>query len=192
MVRCTKAFLPILKRQSIHGLHKGGRILNVASMAGKVVGFGLATAYNASKHAAVAFSHGLRIDMAPFGIQVCTICPSFHGTPIVDTMSEKLKSYWMSLPKEVCAEYGDEFFNFLSLQSRLPQCFTWRMETVIEGLMDLLSSRTVPAEYIVGSDARFGLSLLRMVPHWIVDVIFRYVPPRPLPACRQSKIEEKA
>lgn len=101
-------------------------------------------------------------------------------------MTDKLETYWKSLPPDVAAQYGEEYFRFLCFQSRLPQCFTWRMETVVEGLLDLLTARTVPAECIMGSDARFGLSLLRMLPHWVVDVLFRYIPPRPLPACRRQ------
>jgi NAD(P)-dependent dehydrogenase (short-subunit alcohol dehydrogenase family) len=107
MVRCCKAFLPILKKQSASGAHTGGRIVNVASMAGKVVGGAGFPAYGASKHAAVAFSHGLRIEVAPFGIQVCTLCPTFHGTTLVTDMSRRYDALWKTLPKDMKEEYGE-------------------------------------------------------------------------------------
>ena len=65
------------------------------------------TAYSASKHAAVAFSHGLRLDLASFGIQVTTICPTFHDTPLVTNAFEQIDNHWKSLPEEVVKEYGD-------------------------------------------------------------------------------------
>ena len=125
--------------------------------------------------------------MAPFGIQVCCICPSFHGTPIVNGMTDGLERYWQSLSKEKTVEYGPAYFRFLVLQSRLAQCFTWRMQVVVDDLMALLAARSVPAERIVGSDARFGLILMRMVPHAVVDLVQQWIPPRPLPACMQEK-----
>ena len=110
VVRCCKAFLPLLKQQVQLGTHKGARILNIASMAGKVPCMGNLTAYGASKHAVVAFSHGLRVDLLPFSIQVTTVCPTFHGTPMVEDSSAVFDAYWKTLPKEIMEEYGDGMY----------------------------------------------------------------------------------
>lgn len=108
VVRCCKAFLPLLKQQVQNGTHTGAaRILNMSSMAGKLVVCGNLTTYSASKHAVVAFSHGLRVDLAPFGIQVGTFCPTFHGTPMVQDAKENFDAQWKKLPKEVVEEYGE-------------------------------------------------------------------------------------
>ena len=111
IIRCCKTFLPILKQQAREKKHAGSRVINLASMAGKVIACGNLTSYCASKHAVVAFSHGLRVDLAPFGIQVCTVCPTFHGTPMVQTFQgEHIDTQWAGLSKETREEYGDGKF----------------------------------------------------------------------------------
>ena len=106
MVRCCKAFLPILKDQAIKQTYTDMRIFNLTSMAGLVAGgIGLA-AYSASKHAANAFSTVLRLELKGFGIQVTTINPSFHGTPLVNTMGDKASKQWETLDSAKKEEYG--------------------------------------------------------------------------------------
>jgi short-subunit dehydrogenase len=51
-----------------------GKILFMSSMSG-LVGFPLAGAYCASKHAIEAIAEALRVELAPFGIKVATINP---------------------------------------------------------------------------------------------------------------------
>lgn len=72
-----------------------GHIVNVASMAGKVVAPGIAV-YNASKFAAVGLSAAIRAEFASTGVSVSTVLPSAvrtelssgaplgHGMPTVD------------------------------------------------------------------------------------------------------------
>jgi NAD(P)-dependent dehydrogenase (short-subunit alcohol dehydrogenase family) len=109
MVRCCKAFLPVLKEQAVSGVHTDARILNITSMAGLVAqgAIGMA-AYSASKHAANAFSHILRAEVLPsFQIQVSTINPSFHGTPLVHSMGDMVSKQWDSLKNSTKSEYGE-------------------------------------------------------------------------------------
>jgi NAD(P)-dependent dehydrogenase (short-subunit alcohol dehydrogenase family) len=109
MIRCCKAFLPTFKEQAISGLHTDSRILNITSMAGLVAQGAIGmSAYSASKHAANAFSHILRAEVYPsFQIQVTTINPSFHGTPLVHSMGDMASKQWDSLGAPIKAEYGE-------------------------------------------------------------------------------------
>lgn len=109
MVRCCKAFLPILKEQAISRIHTDARILNITSMAGLVAQGAIGmSAYSASKHAANAFSQILRAEVFPsFQIQVTTINPSFHGTPLVHSMGGLASQQWASLKASTKAEYGE-------------------------------------------------------------------------------------
>lgn len=109
MVRVCKGFLPILKEQAIKRTHTDSRILNIVSMAGIISGPGLAP-YTASKHAAVAFTAGLRMELKCFGIQVSSVNPSFHGTVLVDSMGDVLHKVWDSLPESKREEYGQGTF----------------------------------------------------------------------------------
>jgi NAD(P)-dependent dehydrogenase (short-subunit alcohol dehydrogenase family) len=107
MVRCCKAFFPILKDQAIKQTYTDMRIFNLTSMAGIVVGGIGFSAYAASKHAANAFSTILRLELKEFGIQVTTINPSFHGTPLVNTMGDKASKQWETLDSAKKEEYGE-------------------------------------------------------------------------------------
>ncbi|WP_018752237.1 SDR family NAD(P)-dependent oxidoreductase [Paenibacillus sanguinis] len=68
MVRCTQAVLPAMKSV------RSGRIVNVASIAGKI-GTAKSTAYTATKHAVIGFSSALRQEVREYGITVSTINP---------------------------------------------------------------------------------------------------------------------
>lgn len=83
------------------------RILNLTSMAGLVTGSLGMSAYAASKHAANAFSTVLRLELKGFGIQVTTVNPSFHGTPLVNTMGDETTKLWETLDPVKKEEYGE-------------------------------------------------------------------------------------
>ncbi len=71
--RVTQAFLPGL-------IERGwGRIINIASTAGKV-GFLYTAAYCASKHGLIGFTRALALEMARYDITVNAICPGFVAT----------------------------------------------------------------------------------------------------------------
>lgn len=64
-----------------HG--EGGQIVSTASIAGLISGSSMA--YNVTKYGVVAFSEGLRMDLAPRGIGVSVLCPGFIRTNIMDS-----------------------------------------------------------------------------------------------------------
>jgi short-subunit dehydrogenase len=64
----TKAIIPIMRKQ------ESGRILNVSSVAGKIV-FPMGAWYHATKFAVEGFSDALRMELRPFGIHVIVIEP---------------------------------------------------------------------------------------------------------------------
>ena len=63
------AFLP--------GLGRGSHVVNVVSVAGSFA----AGPYSASKHAQLAFSRSLAVELAPRGVSVHTVSPGFVETP---------------------------------------------------------------------------------------------------------------
>jgi short-subunit dehydrogenase len=48
---------------------QGGRIINIASLAG-LIGHPFNASYSASKHALVGFTKSIRVELAPFGIEM--------------------------------------------------------------------------------------------------------------------------
>jgi short-subunit dehydrogenase len=72
-VHTTLAVAPLMKRNG------GGRIVNIASIGGKIPVPHLAP-YCASKFALVGFSGGMRTELAHDGIKVTTVCPGLMRT----------------------------------------------------------------------------------------------------------------
>ena len=74
---CTREFLPGMIARG------GGRIVNISSVAGKVVITPNAT-YCAAKHGIVAWSEALSAELHRFGIRVHVVCPGRVETPFFD------------------------------------------------------------------------------------------------------------
>jgi NAD(P)-dependent dehydrogenase (short-subunit alcohol dehydrogenase family) len=74
-LRCIRQVLPLMRES------KSGCIINVTSVAGKLVRSPLA-AYAASKFALEALSEGLAQEMKPFGVRVALVEPGIIDTPM--------------------------------------------------------------------------------------------------------------
>ena len=73
----TKAFVPGMIAQ------RSGRIITVASIAGKVGGKYIA-AYTAAKHGAIGLTRALAVELNPYNITVNAICPGYVETPMTE------------------------------------------------------------------------------------------------------------
>ncbi len=72
-LRLTRALLPRMKERG------AGHIVVVASLAGLVGAPGM-VAYSTTKFAMVGFAEALRVEVAPHGIGVSTVCPGYVRT----------------------------------------------------------------------------------------------------------------
>jgi NAD(P)-dependent dehydrogenase (short-subunit alcohol dehydrogenase family) len=72
----------LVPRMKAHG--EGGHVVNTASIAGLVALPSLGI-YTATKYAVVGISETLRAELAPFGIGVSVLCPSFVKTRLADS-----------------------------------------------------------------------------------------------------------
>jgi NAD(P)-dependent dehydrogenase (short-subunit alcohol dehydrogenase family) len=68
-----------------------GRIINIASVAGKV-GFQYTSAYCASKHGVVGLTRAVALEVAKKGVTVNAICPGFVDTPMTDLSVDNIVS----------------------------------------------------------------------------------------------------
>jgi 3-oxoacyl-[acyl-carrier protein] reductase len=88
----TKAVLPKMVTQHY------GKIVNIASIAGAVVGFSNLAHYSASKGAIAGFTKSLALEMAPHGINVNAIAPGPIDVGIIPVGSEIAAQTVKSIP----------------------------------------------------------------------------------------------
>lgn len=94
---CTQAFLPDMLAGN------WGRIVNVASTAGKVGGPYIA-AYAASKHALLGLTRSAAAELAPRGVTVNAVCPGYVDTSMTKrTLETIVRKTGMSRPEALKA-----------------------------------------------------------------------------------------
>nr|XP_020450393.1 dehydrogenase/reductase SDR family member 9 isoform X1 [Monopterus albus]XP_020450394.1 dehydrogenase/reductase SDR family member 9 isoform X1 [Monopterus albus] len=108
VIDVTLSVLPLIKKAR-------GRVVNVASVFGRISPFG--GPYCVSKYGVEAFNDSLRIDMAPFGIKVACIEPGFFATNMTDaaSMMNNLRKLWDRLPQDVKDDYGHSFLEDITV-----------------------------------------------------------------------------
>ncbi|XP_061142444.1 retinol dehydrogenase 7-like isoform X2 [Syngnathus typhle] len=108
VIDVTLSVLPLIKKAQ-------GRVVNVASVFGRISPFG--GPYCVSKYGVEAFNDSLRLNLAPFGVKVLCIEPGFFKTNVTDTkvLENNLKKLWDRLPQDMKDDYGPDF-----LESEIP------------------------------------------------------------------------
>jgi NAD(P)-dependent dehydrogenase (short-subunit alcohol dehydrogenase family) len=77
---CCKYAVPPMIRQ------QGGRIINIASVAG-LRGLGYSAHYCAAKHGVIGLTRALALELADHGIQVQAVCPGTVESPILEGLA---------------------------------------------------------------------------------------------------------
>ena len=77
----THAVVPVMKRQ------KAGKIVNLASIAGRGMSVSSGAAYAAAKGGIIALTRKLSFELGPFGVTINAIAPSL-------TLTERIRPHW--------------------------------------------------------------------------------------------------
>jgi 3-oxoacyl-[acyl-carrier protein] reductase len=89
---CTKAVIPKMVEQ------RYGKIINVASIAGAVIGYMNLAHYSASKAGIVGFTKSLALEMAHYGININAIAPGPIDVGVMPADSEILQQVIKTIP----------------------------------------------------------------------------------------------
>jgi len=151
-VAVTQALLPALRRAR-------GRIVFIGSISGRSA-LPFTGAYAASKYALEAVTDALRIELMPWGLRVAIVEPGVIATPIWETSLGLGEALLSSMPPEAMVHYGA---SMPGLRKRAQRGKEGRdPDDVARAVEHALTARRPKLRYVVGTDARIRLALLRL------------------------------
>ena len=137
-VYTTRAAVPMMRKQ------KGGHIFQVSSVGGRIAVAGN-TPYHAAKWAVGGFSDSLAMEVAPFGVKICTLEPGGIRTNVA---RRAVKNAPDLLP-----EYEATVGSFLEMLRGLEGRWESDPRKIADVILQLANSDDVPARLILGVDA---------------------------------------
>ncbi|XP_029981643.1 dehydrogenase/reductase SDR family member 9 [Sphaeramia orbicularis] len=174
VIDVTLSVLPLIKKAK-------GRVVNVASVFGRISPFG--GAYCVSKYGVEAFNDSLRLNMAPFGVKVCCIEPGFFKTNVTNKtlVKNNVNELWDRLPQEMKDDYGEEYLKIFyeSMDQRFKQLIDADLMKVVSCMEHAISAVHPRTRYSPGWDAKTIWLPLSYMPTWITDGFFLKYSPKP-------------
>ncbi|KAJ3207257.1 hypothetical protein HDU67_007585 [Dinochytrium kinnereticum] len=175
-LRMMRSLLPSLRKFTKSTPKQTPRIVNIASVAGRVICPGL-SAYSASKHAFKALTEAVRIEVKRFGVGVVVIEPAFASTGMVvggrEAQRRALQRSFESIGEEVKRAYGvgEELLEDM-LEKREDvggSLFTMKPGQVVKCIVDAVERPRPEIRYVVGMLAYILILAKNIVPTWIFD-----------------------
>jgi len=138
VVYTTRAAVPVMRKQ------KSGHIFQVSSVGGRIAVPGN-TPYHAAKWAVGGFSDSLAMEVAPFGVRVCTLEPGGIRTNWQRRASQNAP--------ELLPEYEAPVGSILKMLRGLEGRSEGDPRKIADVILQLASSDEVPVRLILGVDA---------------------------------------
>ncbi|NXL65520.1 RDH16 dehydrogenase, partial [Chordeiles acutipennis] len=173
LIEVTLSLLPLVKRAR-------GRVVNVASVMGRISFFG--GGYCISKFGVEAFSDSLRLEMRNFGVKVSVIEAGYFKTLItnVEGMENNFLSIWEKVPEETKASYGENYLKeFLVEVRKMQKKCNPNLRLVTDCMEHALTSCFPRTRYSAGWDAKLLYIPLSYLPSALTDIIFSWSYPKP-------------
>jgi NAD(P)-dependent dehydrogenase (short-subunit alcohol dehydrogenase family) len=156
LMAVTRAFVPAMRRRG------RGRVVNVSSIGGRVT-FPLLGAYNATKYAVESLSDALRMELAPFGVQVVLIEPGSIATEFSHVAMGTISS-GESSPYAGALAAAQETNERFARRAAGP-------DTVAQAIELAITARRPRARYIRPWDTYLLLWLSRLLPTSWLDAL---------------------
>lgn len=157
VVRLTQEVLPHMRQQ------QSGKIINIGSIGG-VMGLPYRAAYCASKFAIDGLTEALRMEVAPFGVQVCSVLPGDVHTDIND---HRLTVDSEALVYKESFERTHQIMNDDVAQGIDP-------EMVAKKVHKLIKKKRIAGKYLVGKPLqKLTVFLKRRLPGTVFEEIIK-------------------
>jgi NAD(P)-dependent dehydrogenase (short-subunit alcohol dehydrogenase family) len=162
LVAATRGFLPLLRRGE-------GRVVNISSNGGYMASPFLGP-YSASKFAVEAITDTLRRELRPWGLHAAAIEPGSIDTEIWNKAKSQTEQIREKLPEHGIELYGPVFSRMESYIRRTAKRAI-PPEAVAKAIHHALTARRPRTRYRVGSDARAGWWLSRLLSDRALDAL---------------------
>ena len=168
LIALTQLVIPVMREQG------SGRIINISSVAGRIARPN-SSVYDATKHALEAISDGMRVELAPFGIQVVIIEPGFILTEFSQV------AHKVSMPVNEQESHYTPFSPGVAASYQRVKKIAGRPEDIAEVVVRAMAARRPRPRYAAPRHARVALALKR----WLPERVFNYL------LARQSGVTAK-
>jgi NAD(P)-dependent dehydrogenase (short-subunit alcohol dehydrogenase family) len=138
VVYTTRAAIPVMRKQ------KGGHIFQVSSVGGRLALAGN-TPYHAAKWAVGGFSDSLALEVAPFGVKICTLEPGGIRTNFARRAGENAP--------DLLPDYEASVGSMLKMLRSLEGRSEGDPRKIADVIVQLANSKEVPLRLILGVDA---------------------------------------
>ncbi|WP_419165497.1 oxidoreductase [Candidatus Palauibacter sp.] len=159
LAHLTQLVLPHMRAQ------RSGRIINVSSVVGKIF-VPLGAWYVATKHALEGWSDCLRLETAPFNIQVVLVEPGAIKTEFLDVTRVRLNEYYDDTAYKAQFEPFFKMFDDSKAMGR-----STRAHVLAEVLLEAAMAPRPRRRYVKGSMARPALFIRK----WLGDGIYEFL-----------------
>ncbi|MEN9205286.1 MAG: SDR family oxidoreductase [Thermostichales cyanobacterium SZTDM-1c_bins_54] len=158
LVQLTQALIPGMRAQG------RGRIVNISSIVGQI-GMPFNGIYSASKHALEAISDALRVELAPFGIQVVVVEPGPVQTEFFTVADAQMKSYLPDQhPYQAILKQDEDSTGSLKKNA-------WTADQVAEVVLRAMTDPRPAPRYTAFSGGKAMLGLMKLAPApWLDQV----------------------
>lgn len=160
VISVSRQFLPLLK-------NRGGKILNIGSMSSRMA-IPFAGLYGASKAALKQVSWALRLELGPWGVEVCHL-----------ELGNFPSAIWEKAAFNAVAWEKDPYHPFLENVSRLMQSRSRSFNTpdlLIHKVLRLMNRDRNPFNTVIGRDAQGRRLLTSLVPfRWLERQLIRKI-----------------
>ncbi len=164
LARLTQLVLPTMRRQ------RSGRIINISSVGGKIYE-PLGGWYHATKFAVEGLSDSLRLELAPFGIQVVVIEPGAIRTEWGGIAADNLRK---TSGKGVYANQAEKIASVFSRADNNPRLGS-PPSVIADAIEKAATAKRPRIRYVAGGGAKPLLFVRRVLPDRAFDRVIRAV-----------------
>jgi short-subunit dehydrogenase len=154
----TQRVIPTMRAQG------KGRIVNISSLSG-LIALPFSGLYHASKFALEGLSDSLRVELAPFGIQVSLVEPGPVKTEFFEVARDQSMPYLEGPYKEASLKTQAQMDSFTRA--------AWEPERVAPFILKALADENPRDRYQAFSGGPFLANALKFTPKTVTDGIFR-------------------